>query len=444
MNLIGHGILDYIVVFGFILYALFAAFTKTERILNILPAALSFFFFIEVGPRLTPDKLIPAVFLFAVFIRKGWSYFNRSGSQLYTWALAFFFVLLFSTFIGAFYNSYFSDRVSSPHLSTRLFIQVVSYTNALFIFLIVRVECARKEARDKLLKSIVSTTTILTIYGFYQYIANAYGLPFRGIVYSAGEVGTASVKTIDELIFRVNSFANEPKRLTYFIVLGALILIKFKSFYYQKMGAITTWLLIAGHFVILWWTYSTSIYFIMSIFLGGLLIYSIFVNYNQRMISTLVLVAIVGVAGYFYQKQAIDELYEVRVVEQLEYEEVRQEFYGWDYIKKFPGKTIIGHGPGIYNFALADEFPGKGGISYNGLFLKPLNSALMVYLFDLGLIGFIIMIVPFILLVRSSNALNRYAVLLFFLYCTCVALDPTPTLFLILGAFDTEKIPLFS
>tara|TARA_B100001057_G_scaffold121936_1_gene120782 strand:- start:431 stop:1528 length:1098 start_codon:yes stop_codon:yes gene_type:complete len=356
------------------------------------------------------------------------------------WPLVFFIVLLISAFVGTYTTAYFRDLLSSPQLNTRLFVQIVSYFNVLLIFLIVRRECIVLGNADKLLKSFVWTTTILTIYGFYQYFANQLGLPFRGIVYSEGGVGTASVKTIDDIMFRVNSFANEPKRLTYFMVIGILILLKFKSYYFSYLGRPFTWLLIIGHIVILWWTYSTSIYFSVAVFLLGLLIYSIFINYNPRLLGTLIFSMLIGGVGYLYQEQEVEELYEVRVVDQLEYEEVRQEYYGWDYMVKYPGHFVTGLGPGMYNFALALEFPGLGGLSSNGRILKPYNSALLVYLFDFGIVGFIVMLFPMLFIFLSKRlANNKFSILVFFIYCTAITLDPTPTLFLLLGAFDAEQ-----
>lgn len=441
MNVIGHGIIDYIIVFAFLAYALYAAFTKTERILNVLPAAVSFFFFIEVGPRLTPDKLMPTVFLGAVVLRMGWGYFKTNKPAFMSkWPLVFFIVLLISAFVGTYTTAYFRDLLSSPQLNTRLFVQIISYFNVLLIFLIVRRECIVLGSTDKLLKSFVWTTTILTVYGFYQYFANQLGLPFRGIVYAEGAVGTANVKTIDDMMFRVNSFANEPKRLTYFMVVGSLILLKFKSYYFSHLGRLFTWLLIIGHLVILWWTYSTSIYFSVAIFLAGLLIYSVFINYNRRLFNSLIVTILIGGAGYLYQSQELDELYEVRVEEQLEYEEVRQEYYGWDYLVKYPGHFVTGLGPGMYNFALAVEFPGLGGLTSNLSGLKPFNSALLVYLFDFGIVGFFIILFPMVLIFFNKRlANNRFSVFVFFIYCTAITLDPTPTLFLLLGAFDAEQ-----
>jgi len=441
MNVFGHGIVDYVVVFAFLLYAIYAAFTKTERILNILPAAVSFFFFIEIGPRLTADKLIPFVFLSAVLLRYGWAYFKVQNTPLNRWGLIYIFVLLYASLIGVYFMQQFQFLISSPHLNTRLVIQLISYFNIFLIFLIVRRECLHLGNTNRLLKAFVWTTTILVVYGFYQYFANQFGLPFRGIVYSEGVVNTASVKTIDNMMFRVNSFANEPKRLTYFMVLGILILLKFKTYFFSKIGRLLTWLLVVAHFIILWWTYSTSIYIVILVFLLGLAFYALFISFNKKLLGTLLFISLIGSLAYFYQKQKLDVLYEVRVDQQLERDDVREEVRGWEYMKKYPSFFVLGVGPGMYNFALAIEYPdGVSGLSFSGRYLKPINSALMIYMYDFGLLGTLVLIFPLILIVYFKRiAFNKFSVLVFFIYCTCIALDPTPTLFLLLGAFDAEE-----
>ena len=47
-----------------------------------------------------------------------------------------------------------------------------------------------------------------------------------------------------DTLFRVNSFANEPKRLSYFMVIGVLILVKYKNYFLNKWGVIRTLLMI--------------------------------------------------------------------------------------------------------------------------------------------------------------------------------------------------------
>ena len=440
-SVIGHGIADYLVVVFFVFYAIYAGLTKTHRVLYILPAAVSFFFFIEVGPRFTPDTLVPTFYLLTVIIRFGWDYFKVPTNSTYNWLLLLFFTIVYSFFIGSYSILYFDDLVSSPHLSTRLYIQLIGYINSIFIYIIVRRECYYLKGVDGLLKSFIWTTIILCIYGFYQYIANKFGLPFRGIVYSEAGVGLANVKTGEDTFFRVNSFANEPKRLSYFIGIGIIILLKYKNYFYEKFGRLGTFSVIIGHIVILWWTYSTSIYFSIAIFILSIGIYGILFDFNKRLLNTLVIIAILGTGAYFFQQKELDALYNVRVEEQLENDEVRAEVKGLEYVKSHFGLFVLGIGPGMYNFALAAEFPNEAGLTNYGKKLIPFNAAFVAYLFDFGIVGSFILLIPLLRLIFISNyAKNQISLLLFFVYCVCFTLDPTPTLFIMLGAFEAEQL----
>ncbi|MBL4708843.1 MAG: hypothetical protein JKY48_10445 [Flavobacteriales bacterium] len=391
-NIIGHGLLDYIVVLTFVLYAIYAALTRTHRILYILPAAVSFFFFIQVGPLITPDKVVPFIFLVFVMFRYGVGYFKIPYTSLSKWLLGVFFMICIAFFIGGFYTQYYGNLINSPHLSNRLYIQLIGYANSIFIFIIVRRECILQNNIYRLLKSFIWTTSILAIYGVYQYYADQFGLPYRGMIRSASIVDYAHLKIGEESFFRVNSLASEPKRLTYFIVIGVIILIKYKDYFFGKIGKIMTVALIVAHLLVLWWTYSTSIYISLAVFIGGLMFYVLFLNYNRRLMRTLVVASLIGVGGYFSQQQNLNKLYENRVDEQLENEDVRSEVKGVDYLQSYPGLFIFGIGPGMYNFALAIEYPGKAGLSPLGEILIPFNSAFLTYVYDFGILGCFIII----------------------------------------------------
>ena len=133
-NLLGHGVIDYVVVFLFILYSIYAGLTKPHRILYILPASLSFFFFIEIGPRLTPDKLVPAIFIVFTIFNKGIGYFFNNERPK-RWLLIVFLLILLSSIIGAVSTSYYANHLKSSFINTRLIIQLIGYTNYILIFI---------------------------------------------------------------------------------------------------------------------------------------------------------------------------------------------------------------------------------------------------------------------------------------------------------------------
>ncbi len=438
-NLLGHGSIDYIVVYSLMAYAVYAGFTKPHRILFILPACLSFFFFIEVGPRLTPDKLVPVVFVIATVASKGIGYYKNSVKNQF-WIITVLIMVVFSTVIGSFYSNYYSSYLTSSIVGTRLIIQAIGYLNYMLIFIIVRKECTLQLGVKRLLKSFLITTSILSLYGVYQFYANEFGWPYRGIVYSDKTSGFGGFNNNEELIFRVNSLANEPKRLTYFIVIGILIILKYYKSIKNRIGFFPLVIVLIFHFVVLWLTYSTSIYFVLAVFITLLLLYSIFRNYNGQIIRYILFFGFLGIAAFAREGEYLNQVYDIRVEGQLESNIIRSEVYGQEFMVNNPGMFVIGLGPGVYNLALAKEYPGKAGIVNNGTFLVPFNSDLLIFMYDFGIIGFFILFIPFINIAMDRKiAANRLSIYVIFMYSVSLVLSGTATLFFLLGAFEAEK-----
>lgn len=440
-NLIGHGLIDYLFVFFMLAYAYYAGITKPYRILYILPACLSFFFFIPLGSNLTADKLVPVVFIASVILSKGANYFSLEKKANNTWIGKIWLMLAFSIIIGIIYSNFYANYIKSPLINSRLIVQIISYINVILIFIIARKECAKINGKNILLKSFLITTSILCIYGVYQYYAHQFGWPYRGIVYSENSTSIGGFQDSEDLVFRINSLANEPKRLTYFLVISLIILFKYRKNILQKINVLWYVFLVIIHATILWLTYSTSIYISIAVFIALLMLYVVFIKFNKVLFRQLSLFLIIGISAYFYQKVYFDTLYEVRVDKQLEREEVRAEVKGQEFILSYPEMFILGMGPGNYNFALAKEYPGKAGLSGNGRFLTPFNSGIMTYIYDFGVIGFLFLLLPFIQILFKHRiaSKNEFSIFVIFLYCTAITLNPTPTLFLLIGAFEGVK-----
>tara|TARA_B100000809_G_scaffold201247_1_gene201797 strand:- start:2095 stop:3438 length:1344 start_codon:yes stop_codon:yes gene_type:complete len=440
-NLIGHGFIDYAFVYSMMYYAFWAGQTKPHRILYILPACLSCFFFIPVGSNLTADKLVPTVFIISVVLSKGSSYFALQNKNSNNWSGKMWLLIAFSIVIGLIYTDFYVQHVKSPLFSTRMLIQVISYINFMLIFIILRKECSKLNGKNILLKSFIITTSILCLYGLYQHFAHQFGWPYRGIVYSANKTGFGGFSNSKDFIFRVNSLANEPKRLTYFLVIGLLILLKYKKDVLTKINFIIYYFLILLHGIVLWLTYATSIYIILTIFIAFLMIYTFFIKFNKILFRQLSIITLLGLATFIYQKKYIKTLYEVRVGKQIDDEEIRAEVKGQEFILNYPEMFILGLGPGNYNFALSKEYPEEAGLSEQGRILIPFNSALMTYLFDFGLLGLLIIVIPLTQIVFNNKiaSRNEFSIFVFFLYCTTLTLNPSATLFFFIGAFEGFK-----
>jgi len=440
-NLVGHGLIDYLFVFFMIAYAYYSGQTKPHRILYILPACLSFFFFIPVGSNLTADKLVPAIFITSVILSKGSNYFSIANKKANNWVGKMWLLIALSAIIGSVYSSYYENHVISPFFKTRLIIQLIGYINYILIFIIIRKEVSKLNGKKTALTAFLITTSILSIYGVYQYFAHQFGWAYRGIVYNANSTGFGGYKDSGDLIFRVNSLANEPKRLTYFLVIGIIILIKYKNPILKKINFVTYLSLVGIHGIVLWLTYSTSIYLAIIVFIVFLMLYTLFIQYNKTLSRQLVILLILGTGTYLYQRVYFENLYTLRVDKQLEREEVRAEVKGQEFIISNPEMFIVGIGPGIYNFALAKEFPKVGGLTENGTFLIPFNSGLMTYLFDFGIIGFYLLLYPLVLIIFNNkiSSKNDFSIFVVFLYCTAITLNPSVTLFYFIGAFEGIK-----
>jgi len=440
-NLIGHGLLDYLFVLFMLSYAYWAGQTKPHRILYILPACLSCFFFIPFGSNLTADKLVPVMFIGSVVLSKGISYFSIKKKMNNSWIGKIWLMILTSIIVGIMYLIHYSNYIESPLINTRLIVQVIGYINIALIYIIVRKECSIEKGKKLLLKSFIITTSILCFYGIYQYIAHLYGLPFRGIVYSAGETGIGVFSDAEsDVVFRINSFANEPKRLTYFLFVGLIILFKYREEIITKINVIYYVIIVMIHITVLWLTYSTSIYISIGIFAFCLMLYVIFVKYNKALFRQLLFFIFLGFVVFLYQKSYVERLYDARVSKQLEAEEIRTEVIGQKFILTYPEMLIIGVGPGVYNFALTKEYP-ETPLVGRGTWLLPFNSGLMTYLYDFGVIGFCLLLFPFaeILFNRKISVGNEFSIFVVFLFCTAITLNPAPTLFFFIGAFDGHK-----
>jgi hypothetical protein len=440
-NLIGHGLIDYLFVFAMLAYAFFAGQTKPHRILYILPACLSFFFFIPVGSNLTADKLVPAIFIVSVILSKGSDYFSIANNKANYWVGKLWLLVSLSAIIGTMYSSYYATYVISPQFKTRLITQLIGYINYILIFIIIRKELSKIGGKKIALNAFLITTSILCIYGVYQHFAHQLGLPYRGIVYSVNSTGFGGYQDSKDLIFRVNSLANEPKRLSYFLVISIIILLKYKVEILKKLNFIPYLSLIGIHAIVLWLTYSTSIYVSILILIIFLIIYTLFIQFNKVLFQQLAILLIIGAGTYIYHKAYFDTLYTLRVDKQLEREEVRAEVKGQEFLINNPELFIVGFGPGIYNFALSKEFPGTAGLTGNGTFLIPFNSGLLTYLFDFGIIGFYLLLYPFLQIMLNNKlaSKNDFSIFVVFLYCTAITLNPSTTLFFFIGGLEGLK-----
>jgi len=423
--------------------------TNPQKILWLLPAAATFYFFVRVVTFLTPIKLVPFFFLLGVAVRGEKGYLRIQGRQWHIWIII---TILFCTILGAIYLPTFKLVVPSPHTKTRLIVQLINYLNLVFIYLIAYRETRKPGGVELLFRSYLYTTTFLCVYGVYQWIASQTGLPMRGIVYTE-EVANVALD-FENFIFRINSFTNEPKRFSFMLMISVVIMISVKDYY--KLFFKKKWIfyaVIGLHLLCTFWTYATSIYVAIAVFGGLMLILSIKRVYH-RFYYRIAILAVLGVSIILVSVPILRErlmlLYELRVESQISQIDgdvyVRTETDAINYLKTYPQHILLGVGPGNYNFAIHEAFGWNKGVT--GAYLYPLNSGLITLLVDFGLIGFLIFCKHILAQVfarpRYRSELSRrtaFQVILFF-FCIGITLNPLPIYFMFVAAYDADEIRL--
>jgi len=263
LQLYGQGIWDYIVLASFAVVTIWIAFTKPHRIIYILPPCLTFYFFIELGTRWTPEKIVPSIFIISLIlnphIKFNLEIFNDS------WFRSFLSMIFIATVWGLFSSQSYSisegQNFSFQSPFFRTMIQMFTYLNYLLIYAIVWYNSKDIGRVLSFFKCYICTTTFLCLYAGYQIIAYNLNLPFRGIVYNADKVGVGAFRSAEDLIFRVNSFCIEPKQFSIALAISIILLIAFldtkqENFEFKLFsGTLWSYLLILIHSICFFLTY---------------------------------------------------------------------------------------------------------------------------------------------------------------------------------------------
>ena len=432
-NVLGHGIIDYIVIFVFALYSFYVGMNKQYKIIYILPAALTFYFFVNWGTLLTPIKIVPFFFLMGSLFKGN---FNSYISYLFenSWIRLFIIVLFVSLVIGLLFSMFFDiDNYRGYPIMKRLFIQLTSYVNCALIYVIMRNILTDERIIYEFYRAYIITTTILCIYGFYQVLAVELNLPYRGVVYSEGkQLGVYMGDT-----FRINSLTNEPKRYSYMVFMTVVLLLEISS---EKLRISKhVWIfLIVIHFINAYLTLSTSFFFAITIFVVAILLLSShfrqLIPIRKKIVVGVVIVSVIAL----FNMDKVRTLYENRIEEQMTQVDgtnenyIRLEVFGFELLGEKPLLNLSGVGLGNYNFILQKE---KGvGITGRAT-LASLNSGVLTYIFDFGIIGvFLLFVSPIFFVVRQIKykKLEGGLSFLFIIICS-LFLNTTFFLFAFMG-----------
>lgn len=340
---------------------------KPVRLMAYMPTALSLYFFIPTVTLLTLWQTVPMLLT------------GRALMQGKIKAPSF--VKPIVALIGMAFILSATFAVLAGDDGTRAAIRVVYYLGIFALFSFCYEMGRTPESLQLLLKGLVVMGTVFAAYGAYQILATPLGLPVRGIVRGTGGADIA----YEYGFVRVNSLANEPKRLGYVLfcaVLACFALAKLEPERARRLRTAAWFILLISAF-----TFAGSYFATIALFgLAALLLYPS--KATRYVFGLLVLFGfIITVFPDTGILEAIQYGYERRAAEVevgLDGARVyRQEFYAWDYLANHIGTNFTGVGLGQYFITLNREY--GVGVGYNEVGgLQPLNSNFLELLFDFG------------------------------------------------------------
>lgn len=368
--LYGYTLLDPLVVLCGTFLTIYYLQRNTLRLIGYLPAAFSLWFFVPTITNLTLWQVVPLLLIVRFFLKGQIHIPYRVQSVFIILSVILSLSLIFALIAG-------DDAI-------RAIIRFIYYLGAFAIFSFAYEMGRKPEAYNVLLKGLVIVGFIYSIYGVYQIIAYYSGLPLRGIVYTAsGE----SVMAFEGGLLRINSLANEPKRLGYVLFLSAIacfFLARASQGFRQARLRFSAVFIFAVSTL----TFAGSYYLAILLFLAiVILVYpskaTVF-SFIFLLVITFIFIAFPHISIVETIKHGFDRRMneiEVGLDGVIVY---RQEIFAWDYLDKNPLAYLTGVGIGQYYSVLNSAYGPGAGFNENGA-LMPLNSNFLEMVFDLGI-----------------------------------------------------------
>ena len=398
----GYTQFDPLVVVGGTLLAVWYLQKAPVKLVSLMPAALSLWFFVPLITNLTLWQTIPML-LAGRLILKGRLFLPRNVQPVTLLLLAVFCLSVgFAIFAG-------SDTV-------RVLLRVVYYAGAFATFVFAYELGRRSDSHEALLKGFVVIGIVYAVYGVYQIIAFYADLPVRGIVYN--DSGRGIIATQAGLP-RINSLANEPKRLGFVLFLSSVACVWLARTYRSRTAKWLRWAA-GGIFALSIATFSSS-YFLALVLSGLALLFLYPTGLTAKQLLALSVAAVLVLFGFGGEiLLAIEENLSSRATEvRLGLDNTvvyRQEIFAWDYVSKNPMTLLTGVGVGQYYYVLRDAYGVGVGINeYGGL--VPINSNFVELIFDLGGVATILIYVglAFVVVRLRLEKQTFYCVTLLFL-----------------------------
>lgn len=373
--------------------------------------------FIDVGVMVT----IPRIFILfsiltvLIFLPKELSLAARTypGKSLLIFLILFlaasailnipnFPVKAITTSYGPISDAWFRDR------ATKQASQILMFMLKAAIPLIVLAIARTRKDIGILLKAIFSGTTVLCLYGVYQYFAFFFHLPaifiFRGASNPTGAVGLFGTATGN--LFRISSLAGEPKDLAgillpFLVLLGLFVWDDLKKGRRSIFIRVVEFLLFVLHLMVFILTFSTAGWLGAAFAIIGIIAFSIEWRPNLNIFVALVVVSVVALLAFVFVP-SVNLVIKERLINRLNIEYLTKNTdYGVPqlmHMYKTRPQTIF------YGASLG------GAVFYEQYNEQP--ESIVYYLFDYGVLGILVLLVFLFGAIREiiKNAKQNHAI----------------------------------
>lgn len=316
----------------------------------------------------------------------------------YRWAFRDFFDNSFMLYIFyviavmavmAFYWPLENFQGSPIHREYRVFVQLLSWVIYVMLGALISWIYISKEDFDFFVNGCKYIALFHCFYGIYQFFAYKYNLPMTGIIRNNivdnGLEELAEFNLGGDMVFRVTSFAGEPKTLaSLLLAIAGLIMAQHLS--KKKSIDFFTVFVMTVMGICYFMTYSTSSY----LMLGGLILLYLWCK-DIRELRIVALLGAIAVIFLIFWGDKIGDIMEVRFYERIEGEQDPPVACTMELLTNSWSYLILGLGSGGISFYLADML---GDLARYRTHTP--NIGIVYMLSESGIIGLILLIVPFL------------------------------------------------
>ncbi len=319
------------------------------------------------------------------YVRYKWVFRNFFDSYFMLYVFYVFAVMIFMSFFWPL-EFFFGSPV---HREFRIFVQMITWGINVTLAVIISWIFVTRERFEYFVRCGKFTALLYCLYGLYQYIAYKSNLPLTGIIRNnivdRGIEEVALFRLGEDMIFRINSFAGEPKAFASFLVLLFVFIISqylTREKRFDQNTVIVCILISLCYYM----TYSTSAYFTM---LGVVVLFLLCKDISEFR----VVFVLSGIAAIFYfiWGDVLEEVIKVRLLDRIEGEQDLPVTVTMNYLLENPRFLIAGLGSGGVSFYLAEII---GGLARMKAFTP--NIGIVYMLSEGGIIGLVLLIVPYV------------------------------------------------